>query len=655
MEKEYPCKILDEELTYIEENGERNMNELILKKQEKAMNAKVELDQKKTDLLMVNVKVPDDLKERIQTLEQEILNINTLSKNMISKYQTETQTLLDNKKPDTGAGDKRTTVLSEFLDYDSKVVATMGPITNLRVELASTINAKKEKVDEIKSEIKTKSDILATLLTNRKNSFSELLFLNNVPKSIAFMINKLFIMDLKEKDKNSVHKSTERAKTFKKTMSDLKVAQAAAMEKVKQANDRLTREQASAVAQKAQALAEKNRSIASAFALKQAKEKALSTIVSGGWESSQFFDRAEYERRQRPKCPWTAWSDCSKSCAGGTQERARIPALLNQPACNNGGETESRPCNTQACPKCDWSPWGTCSKTCGGGTQSRVRVPMKPLGCLGAGETDSQSCNTQACPMCQWGPWGTCSKSCDGGTKTRTRLPMTPPGCKGGGQVESASCNTQACPKCNWGVWGACSKSCGGGTKTRTRLHAVPLNCKGGGEVESASCNTQSCPKCNWGPWGACSKSCGGGTRTRTRIHGSPWGCTGGGEVGRGSCNTQSCPKCNWGGYGGCSRSCGGGTKTKTRQWNNPWGCTGSGERRSTSCNTHSCCSRESESSARNKVRWHPWIRWGGAGNYTTKGLYWYSCGKYKNTAWYGRGGSCQDTKRGVSGCKKRW
>ena len=96
-------KILDEELTYIEENGERNMNELILKKQEKAMNAKVELNQKKTDLLVINVKVPDDLKQRIQTLEQETLNINTLSKKIISKYQTETQTLLDNKKPDTGA------------------------------------------------------------------------------------------------------------------------------------------------------------------------------------------------------------------------------------------------------------------------------------------------------------------------------------------------------------------------------------------------------------------------------------------------------------------------------------------------------------------------------------------------------------------------
>ena len=47
----------------------------------------------------------------------------------------------------------------------------MGPITNLRVELASTINAKKEKVDEIKSEIKSKSDILKTILTNRKDSF----------------------------------------------------------------------------------------------------------------------------------------------------------------------------------------------------------------------------------------------------------------------------------------------------------------------------------------------------------------------------------------------------------------------------------------------------------------------------------------------------
>ena len=294
-------KTLNEELTYIEENGERNMNELVLKKQEKAINAKAELNQKKNELLVINVKVPDDLKQQIQTLEQETLNVNTLSKNVISKYQTETQTLLDNKKPDTGTADKRTTVLSEFLDYDAKIVASMGPITNLRVELASTINVKKEKVDEIKSEIKSKSDILARLLTNRKESFSELLFLNNVPKAISFMINKLFIMDLKETDKNSVHKSTERAKTFKKTMTDLKVAQAAAMEEVKQANDKLLREQASAVTQKAQALAQKNQSIASAFALKQAKDNALSSLIAGGWESSSFFDKAEYDRKQAEK------------------------------------------------------------------------------------------------------------------------------------------------------------------------------------------------------------------------------------------------------------------------------------------------------------------------------------------------------------------
>ena len=290
-------KSLNEELTYIEENGERNMNELVLKKQEKAINAKAELNQKKNELLVINVKVPDDLKQQIQTLEQETLNVNTLSKNVISKYQTETQTLLDNKKPDTGTADKRTTVLSEFLDYDSKVVASMGPITNLRVELASTINAKKEKVDEIKSEIKSKSDILKTILTNRKDSFSELLSLNNVSKNVGIMINKLFIMDLTKKDKNSVHKSIEKAKIFKKTMVDLKVAQTAAMEKIKEANDKLTREQASAVAQKAQALAEKNRSISSAFALKQAKEKALNSLIAGGWENSQFFDKADYERR----------------------------------------------------------------------------------------------------------------------------------------------------------------------------------------------------------------------------------------------------------------------------------------------------------------------------------------------------------------------
>ena len=128
------------------------------------------------------------------------------------------------------------------------------------------------------------------------------------------MINKLFIMDLKEKDKNSVHKSMERAKTFKKTMADLKVAQTAAMEKVKQANDKLAREQASAVTQKAQALAQKTQSIASAFALKQEKENALNALVAGGWKNSQFLDSAGFPGTEC-KLPF----DCKSGiCQNGT-------------------------------------------------------------------------------------------------------------------------------------------------------------------------------------------------------------------------------------------------------------------------------------------------------------------------------------------------
>jgi len=48
---------------------------------------------------------------------------------------------------------------------------------------------------------------------------------------------------------------------------------------------------------------------------------------------------------------WSRWTECDKSCAGGTQERTRVCTSLNEgeQQCE-GAKIEKRICNTQGCP-----------------------------------------------------------------------------------------------------------------------------------------------------------------------------------------------------------------------------------------------------------------------------------------------------------------
>ncbi|XP_062943282.1 A disintegrin and metalloproteinase with thrombospondin motifs 12 isoform X2 [Cynocephalus volans] len=133
----------------------------------------------------------------------------------------------------------------------------------------------------------------------------------------------------------------------------------------------------------------------------------------------------------RPCAGWKVgnWSKCSRNCSGGFKIReiqcmdsqdhrglrpfhcqflAGIPPPL------------SMSCNLEPCEEWQVEPWSQCSRSCGGGVQERgvscpgglcdwTRRPMSTV-----------PCNEHLC--CHWatGDWNTCTASCGGGLQKRT-------------------------------------------------------------------------------------------------------------------------------------------------------------------------------------------------------------------------------------------
>lgn len=168
---------------------------------------------------------------------------------------------------------------------------------------------------------------------------------------------------------------------------------------------------------------------------------------------------------------WSDWSDCSKNCGGGSQQRERSYILAKYGGVDLDEHErikliESRSCNEDPCPingyHTEWSNWGDCDKTCGGGKQLRVRsyihakyggidLPLAERNNL----TESRNCNENLCPtngyFSNWTPWSNCDKECGGGNLIRTRTYT--PAVNGGVDLadrnilkEMIPCNQQPCP-----------------------------------------------------------------------------------------------------------------------------------------------------------------------------------------------------------------
>ena len=107
------------------------------------------------------------------------------------------------------------------------------------------------------------------------------------------------------------------------------------------------------------------------------------------------------------------------SCGGGTQIKVRecvLPDVRSLQQCE-GSDKISRTCNEDPCPALTpWSDWSECSRSCGGGTRSKRRDCVYPRDfqpdndCLEQLEM-SESCNENLCPEYgQWSPWTACTK-----------------------------------------------------------------------------------------------------------------------------------------------------------------------------------------------------------------------------------------------------
>ncbi|XP_020601543.1 neurogenic locus notch homolog protein 1-like isoform X6 [Orbicella faveolata] len=142
----------------------------------------------------------------------------------------------------------------------------------------------------------------------------------------------------------------------------------------------------------------------------------------------------------------TDWSDCSKDCAGGVQERdvrcvlTSDRTVVSDEACDLLTKPpSSRECHMQVCaPISRWyvTNWSPCSKTCGRGSRTRnviCRQEVSSTETIDVPESQcsaetkpslasvSEVCNEILCPA-EWivnSSWSMCSTSCGAGIMTR--------------------------------------------------------------------------------------------------------------------------------------------------------------------------------------------------------------------------------------------
>ncbi|XP_068700145.1 uncharacterized protein [Montipora foliosa] len=319
---------------------------------------------------------------------------------------------------------------------------------------------------------------------------------------------------------------------------------------------------------------------------------------------------------------WSAWTTCSMSCGGGVKFRHRN--CTNPPPMHGGRDcsligpsTESDSCNSEPCPVNGmygtWSLWSECDRSCGGGTRVRSRSCTNPPPQFGGSDCsllgpvqESEICSMVACPVngnfSEWTLWTPCSVTCGQGIMTRKRFCNNPSPTVGGKDCvdlgpdhEKTSCQLVDCrANCTcgmWTKWSDCSHTCGGGIQLRERDCVPPKFMKDifcdNDKKESRLCRSEPCPIngkfSDWSAWSPCSVTCGIGMKNRTRTCNAPEPQFGGKScteqalgpiMERTQCYLTPCPVnggyTEWNNWGPCSVTCDKGIKTRQRFCTNP-------------------------------------------------------------------------------------
>ncbi|EGV97729.1 A disintegrin and metalloproteinase with thrombospondin motifs 9 [Cricetulus griseus] len=241
------------------------------------------------------------------------------------------------------------------------------------------------------------------------------------------------------------------------------------------------------------------------------QEKCSGECYTGGWR-------------------YSAWTECSKSCDGGTQRRRAICVntrndVLDDDKCTHQEKVVVQRCNEFSCPHWKAGDWSECLVTCGKGHKHRQvwcqfgEDRLSDRMCDPEVKPESmQTCQQPECAAWQAGPWGQCSVTCGQGYQLRavkciigTYMSV----------VDDNDCNAATRPTDT-----QCSATCGKGT----RMRYVSCRDEDGSVADESACATLPKPvakeECSVTPcgqwkaldWSSCSVTCGQGKATRQVV-----------------------------------------------------------------------------------------------------------------------------------------